>query len=400
MAFVLAACASQDTGSTTAETPAAAPAAITEEASMPADDETASDESSDNPPETTIEEPTPSPEPTAEAPTPADGATVTVAAEEETPGPTDGDSRPGIEECPQATDDSQLLYNPNHGYCLLYPAQYKVEKPNPEETVLVIGGLLNAADPRASINVTPIDGRSAVEVAESLAAEFAAIGDVALEEIGLDGEPAVLLDGLPGQDTNRRLIAVHDDQLYNLLFSPLGEPTGDGTESLSQQVVDSFTFIERAPGEFDECLPANDETWLLRHEEHGYCLLLPADYQSERPNPAETVVYVESLLNAKRPRLFIEMSEAEGKTVVQAAEELIATLPPGFERSFGVTIGYEIAEQFDNVPGQDISRVVLVVHDGRMYKLTFVPASQDAGEAYDEMERLYDLAVRSFRYLP
>jgi UDP-3-O-acyl-N-acetylglucosamine deacetylase len=52
------------------------------------------------------------------------------------------------------------------------------------------------------------------------------------------------------------------------------------------------------------------------------------------------------------------------------------------------------------VPGQDLSRQVIAVHDGRAYKLVFMPADEAQGDVYHEMEAPYELAVRSFRFLP
>ena len=65
---------------------------------------------------------------------------------------------------------------------------------------------------------------------------------------------------------------------------------------------------------------------------------------------------------------------------------------PGFaiDRPFGVTLGYEPAVRLDGVPGQNLSRQVIVVHDGRAYKLVFVLADEAQGEVYHEMEALYD----------
>jgi hypothetical protein len=210
------------------------------------------------------------------------------------------------------------------------------------------------------------------------------------------------LDGLPGQDTYRQLIVIHDDQQFMLAFSPLDTDVSTGLEALYTQVVDTFALVPPAVGEFEDCLQPAEGAQLLRQESQGFCLLLPAEYQSEQPNDNETVIYVESLLNTGRPRLFIQVSDAADKTAGDVANELLADLGPGFdiERYIGLTLGYEIAEQLDNVPGQDISRVLLVVHDGRLYKLTFVPASEDAGEVYEEMLSLHDLVVRSFRFLP
>lgn len=359
---------------------------------------------------TTAPTATPIPEETATAapemsPTPsADSPTETATPAEEAPPATEpAEAQPAaMADCPRATAGLQSLYDPNHGYCLLYPDQYKVEKPNADETVLAIGGLLNTVDPRVSINVQPTDGRSANEIADQIVADLGSGWDIERSEITLADETAVRLDGLPGQDTYRQLIVIQDDQQFMLTFSPLDTDVSAGLEALYTQVVDTFTFVPPAVGEFEDCLQPAEGTQRLRQESQGFCLLLPTEYQSEQPNDNETVIYVESLLNTGRPRLFIQVSDAADKTAGDVANELLADLGSGFdiERTIGLTLGYEIAEQLDNVPGQDISRILFVVHDGRLYKLTLVPASEDAGEVYEEMLSLHDLVIRSFRFLP
>ncbi len=74
---------------------------------------------------------------------------------------------------------------------------------------------------------------------------------------------------------------------------------------------------------------------------------------------------------------------------------------PGYavERTFGLSVGYEPAWVLENVPGQDIGRQVLVVHDGQLYTFTFVPADPSAGDVYAQMEMLYTTVVNSFRFL-
>ena len=74
--------------------------------------------------------------------------------------------------CPGPTDDLQRLVDAGHGYCLAYPAEYKVEKPNPSWTALVIGGGLNAVDPRAHITVTDAQGKTLEEAAQRMEAEY------------------------------------------------------------------------------------------------------------------------------------------------------------------------------------------------------------------------------------
>jgi len=73
---------------------------------------------------------------------------------------------------------------------------------------------------------------------------------------------------------------------------------------------------------------------------------------------------------------------------------------PGFEivRS-SATIGGQDAIVLDGVPGQDISRQVVVACEDRLYRLTFVPASEDAGEIYTRMEQFYQMVLDSMSFL-
>ncbi len=43
---------------------------------------------------------------------------------------------------------------------------------------------------------------------------------------------------------------------------------------------------------------------------------------------------------------------------------------------------------------------MIAVHDGRAYKLVFVPSDAAQGGVYHEMQALYDLVLRSSRFLP
>jgi hypothetical protein len=142
---------------------------------------------------------------------------------------------------------------------------------------------------------------------------------------------------------------------------------------------------------------------LLRVEEHGYSLLYPDGYTVEHPNPDETVLVIGSLLNIEQPRLHIEVQETEGRTAAQEADERVADVKaamPGFdvERTM-VTVGGEEAVVLDHMPGQDINRQVIVVHDDRLYRLTFAPADEAVSDSYAQMESLYTMVIGSFNFL-
>lgn len=149
-------------------------------------------------------------------------------------------------DCPPPTDANVAFVNAAHGYCLLYPDGYVVEQPNPSETVLVVGSLMNHTDPRVSISVEPASGRSASQAADGLleGLDMAAF-NIERTATAIGGEEAVLLDGIPGQDLNRQLVVVHNGMLYHLFFSPFDPSLGETharMEELFELVTDSLVF--------------------------------------------------------------------------------------------------------------------------------------------------------------
>ncbi len=314
--------------------------------------------------------------------------------------------------CPESAADTRLLTNTRQGYCLLYPIEYKVEKPNQSETDLVIGGLLNVQDPRVNILVEETSGRTAEAVADEVAADVeSASPGISIERssITLGGVEAIVLDKLPGQDVNRRVFFEYDGLLYQLTFWPADENAGDAytrMEALYEMIVNWFTFIppsdEVIPGE--DCLEAKTDTQPLTFDAHNFCMLYPIGYDVDERSESEIVLFVGSLLDVAHPKVSIEVQDAAGRTAEQIADELATEVQgsmPGYnvERSFGLSVGYEPAWVLENMPGQEISRQVIVVHDGQLYKLTFVPADEKTGELYTQMESLYTIVVNSFRFL-
>jgi hypothetical protein len=146
-------------------------------------------------------------------------------------------------DCPAATAGTQLLTNQAHGYCLLYPTGHESQQPNENETVLYIGALLNVQQPRAYIAIEPAGGRTAAQVADALIADVSAALpglEVKRTSTTVDGEAAIVLDDMPGQDINRQLVMVHGDRLYHLTFAPADHAQMD---ALYNTVISSFNFL-------------------------------------------------------------------------------------------------------------------------------------------------------------
>jgi hypothetical protein len=309
--------------------------------------------------------------------------------------------------CPGPTDDLQRLVDAGHGYCLAYPAEYKVEKASPSLTALVIGGGLNAVDPRAHITVTDAQGITLEEAAQRMEAEYNVGFDPKRSQTTVAGEPAVVFDGLTGEDVNRRVLFVHDGLLYDLYFAPSDPANADvygRLETLYKQVIGSFTFIPRSAAAGDDCLSPGKTTRLLSDRERAFCLLYPADFTLNESADGTLALAAGEPRGDNRSKVVVEVKDAGGKTAEQLADELVAEAQratPGVsvDRPFGLTIGYEPAQLLEGVPGPELSLQVLAVHGGKLYHLTFTPADPSEDKAYAQMQALYDLVVRSFRFI-
>ncbi len=312
-------------------------------------------------------------------------------------------------DCPDPATDTLLLRHEAQGYCFLYPVGYDVNQVE-SGLVLFVKSILNVEAPLLSIQIEEANGRSAAEVADALIAEYPGF-EIPRSEITLSGEPGILLDKLPGQDIGRRLLLVHDDRLYDFYWRPVGPDYGEisaQTEALYNMFLESFQFVPVVPGtplqDGIECPEALAETFLFENEAQGYCLLLPAGYSTEQVNEQEMVVFVGSLMDVSHPKLFITVEDLAGRSFDQIIEELLSSAQaanPGFEPAseFGLSVDGEMSIMFDKLPGQDLSRQLLFTHQDRLYRLTFVPSDESAGQAYTEMETLYALVLDSFSFL-
>jgi hypothetical protein len=65
------------------------------------------------------------------------------------------------------------------------------------------------------------------------------------ESLTIDGEAAIMLDGLSGQDPNRQVVVLHNGRLYNLYFLQMNKNQPElyaQAETLYNTVIESFNF--------------------------------------------------------------------------------------------------------------------------------------------------------------
>lgn len=155
-----------------------------------------------------------------------------------------------------------------------------------------------------------------------------------------------------------------------------------------------------ATAEAGPCPAPAAETALHLNERLGYCLLYPDSYVVEARDGGDVVV-IGSVMNHTDPRFDIVVEEAGGRTADEAADAEVAGLPLGLEtKRSALSFGGEEAVVLDNVPGQEIGRLVFVVHGDRLYRLLFTHMSPDLGETYTRAENVYTVVANSFRFLP
>jgi len=154
-----------------------------------------------------------------------------------------------MEICPTETENLKLFTNTSDGYCLLYPAE---DTPNPPYLIVINpNGMPGDApgDAWAQISMEEAAGRTAEQVANGQIAEAGDGFNITQSEILIDGEQAIVVDGLPGPDSWRKVFIVANGHLYTLYFMPWA-PNADGfsqLEKLYSTVIDTFHFLPAAP---------------------------------------------------------------------------------------------------------------------------------------------------------
>ena len=146
---------------------------------------------------------------------------------------------------------AQWFVSDQLGLCFSYPQGY-TQVPY-EDTVEIVGPELPGSDLRGLFWLEKSDAfdRTAEVIADQ-DMTAAGIPSVARSFVTLDGEPAVVLDGMPGQDLQRRVYVVRDQTLYVLAFMPTlseNKAAGDQLETLYDAITNSWAWSPCSPTE-------------------------------------------------------------------------------------------------------------------------------------------------------
>jgi hypothetical protein len=162
----------------------------------------------------------------------ADVFTPTPQVLESTPAQTNG------------TATMELFSSDRLSLCFSYPQGYTQIPYN--DTVEIIAPELPGSDLRGLfwLEISDSYNRSAEKIADQ-EMTYAEGVDVGRWIVTLDGEQAVVLDGMPGQDLQRRVYVVHQQTLYVLAFMPTrseNKAASDQMEALYAAVTNSWSW--------------------------------------------------------------------------------------------------------------------------------------------------------------
>jgi hypothetical protein len=141
-------------------------------------------------------------------------------------------------------DTAESFSSDQLGLCFSYPHGY-TQVPD-TDAVEITAPDLPGSDVKALfwLEISDSYNRTAEEIADQ-DMTYAADLSVGRWTVTLDNEPAVVLDGMPGQELQRRVYVVHQQTLYVLAFWPAlseNRAASDQMEDLYNAVTNSWAW--------------------------------------------------------------------------------------------------------------------------------------------------------------
>ena len=142
-------------------------------------------------------------------------------------------------------DTDELFSSDRLGLCFSYPQGYTQLPYN--DTVQIAAPDLPGSDVKGLfwLEISDSYSRTAEEIADQ-DLTFAPGLSVDRWTVTLGGKQAVVLDGMPGQELQRRVYVVHQQTLYILAFWPArseNKAAGDQMEALYAAITNSWTWF-------------------------------------------------------------------------------------------------------------------------------------------------------------
>ena len=152
--------------------------------------------------------------------------------------------------------DHETYVNPFDGYCFAYPSRFELETSEIGQPVLYGPALDQNLDAiRASLSMeveVAIKDATLSQIVDGYLKQFEGLDVPAITRsaITLGGEPAEVLEVVPGREGSRDIFALHDGTLYHFMFMPsvrdFAVAKAD-VEELYSVVTTSFSFTSKKP---------------------------------------------------------------------------------------------------------------------------------------------------------
>lgn len=147
--------------------------------------------------------------------------------------------------------DENWFINPSKGYCLTYPKDVTLQAFEYERPLFLGPALDQSVEPQQArmwVEANPVQPGTDLSqaVGDFIAAQPQGDPGITRQAFTLGGQPAELLENVPGQLFSRVILAVHNDQLYQLWFNPVDPSVPvirSDVERLFQAVIHSFAYL-------------------------------------------------------------------------------------------------------------------------------------------------------------
>ena len=340
------------------------------------------------------------------------------------------DDQLGLAEIPFSCltgDDSRAPYiNLAGGYCLQYPARFFVgdvypQGPGsgPQESIAAFYGprLDDSMEPvRASLSIVVEgrdDGRTLDDWANQATADFPGV-PITRTETTFAGEPALLLEGMPGISLNTQLFVIHNGRVYHLTLYPVDPALPQAMPDINEvwaTVMESFTFLPQPVIERYSACPAGGIEGDLNHAPYlninvGYCLAYPSYFNLQQDFVAGTAALTNNYVTPGANQeliwqtltMTIQVELANGRTLAQVVGEAGSNVGGTTILTTPTTLGGEPAELAEGFA--DGSRHLFAIRGERVYHLILAQPPGEIVEAAEDAARLWEAVTTSFTFAP
>ncbi len=317
--------------------------------------------------------------------------------------------------CIAKGEDLAAYFNLADGYCLLYPASFRVNPLYARITRFDGPPLdLTAAPVFAALTILIEDAagdRTLTRVVDDYVGQFGGGAPASRAAATLGGEPAQIVEGIPGRANSREAFALHGGAVYHLSAYPLDDifQARPDVEAVWRAVTTSFTFLPSGFAEaFANCPAGSDDATPYLSFTHGFCLLYPARMSLSVITATNEMVLSgpprEPGLEAVAVSLVIRAGEAaNGRTADQLADAYLSQFPAEQTASVmrtPVTVGGRPGVILDGVPGPRQTRHTFVAHNDHVYELTLSPYNDPAFADYQaEAEAVWQMVTTSLVFV-